>query len=265
MAPSQGAVFHAIGRGSCWVTPQPGAMPIHLSAGDLVLFPRGQAHILADQPGRPTMSVRCLVHSRWLVKGRLCGGGDGTRTDFICGQFYVDLHGQHPLWSQLPPCLHLRGDQAQISSLAGLKTTLRQLAAEVKKPRLGSELVVTRLLDVLVVEIVRAWLVNQQPVSASWLSGMRDGKIAAALGFMHKDPERDWTVASLASAVGTSRTVFAEKFTALVGGRIATPECRHDDAHGCRKGRLQLRGRLQQGLQTGSRCQPWCLPSPKAQ
>jgi transcriptional regulator GlxA family with amidase domain len=77
--------------------------------------------------------------------------------------------------------------------------------------------VVARLLDVLVVEMVRVWLERQQPMSAGWLGGMRDSKVGAALGLMHESPQRDWTVASLAAAVGTSRTVFAESFAALVG------------------------------------------------
>lgn len=213
---SRGVVFHAVLRGRCWVTPQPGAPPIALATGDLAVFPRGQPHVLADEPGRPTMSVECLVRSRWLVEGRLQGGGDGAETRFICGEFSVDQQGKHPLWSQLPAFLHLRRGQTATAP-SSLSTTLRQLAAEVRRPRLGSELVVTRLLDVLVVEIVRHWLARQHAVSVGWLGGMRDERIGAALALIHERPDRDWTVASLASEVGTSRTVFAERFAALVG------------------------------------------------
>jgi AraC-like DNA-binding protein len=213
--PTRGALFHLIESGTCWVTPDQGRPPVRLSSGDLILFPRGHAHVLADQPDRTPLPAERLVPSHRLGQGQLRGGGKGPRTDFICGEFHVDFEGRHPFWSQLPPFLHLPGARTRRSQ-NGLRTTLRQLAAEVKHPRPGSGLVVTRLLDVLVVEIVRAWLARQ-PEASGWLGGMRDGKIATALGLMHERPEHDWTVASLAATVGVSRTVFAERFAGLVG------------------------------------------------
>jgi transcriptional regulator GlxA family with amidase domain len=82
---------------------------------------------------------------------------------------------------------------------------------------MGSETIITRLIDVMLVEAVRAWLKDQPEGSAGWLGALRDPSIGTALGLIHKAPEKQWTVPSLAAQVGMSRSPFAARFTALVG------------------------------------------------
>jgi AraC-like DNA-binding protein len=82
---------------------------------------------------------------------------------------------------------------------------------------MGSETIITRLIDVMFVEAVRAWLKDQPEGSAGWLGALRDPPIGTALGLIHKAPEKQWTVPSLAAQVGMSRSPFAARFTALVG------------------------------------------------
>jgi AraC-like DNA-binding protein len=98
-----------------------------------------------------------------------------------------------------------------------LNATVRFLRRETREPGMGSETIITRLIDVMFVEAVRAWLKDQPEGSAGWLGALRDPSIGTALGLIHKVPEKQWTVPSLAAQVGMSRSPFAARFTALVG------------------------------------------------
>jgi transcriptional regulator GlxA family with amidase domain len=98
-----------------------------------------------------------------------------------------------------------------------LNSTLRFLRKEIRQASLGSEAIVARLIDLIFVEAVRTWLEDPLRGSAGWLGGLRDPVIGAALGLLHKNPEKAWTVPSLAAQVGKSRSPFAARFVALVG------------------------------------------------
>jgi transcriptional regulator GlxA family with amidase domain len=81
---------------------------------------------------------------------------------------------------------------------------------------MGSETITAKLIEVMFVEAIRAWLKNQPEGSAGWLGALRDPSIGAALGLIHKTPEKRWTVPTLAAQVGMSRSPFAARFTTLV-------------------------------------------------
>ena len=98
-----------------------------------------------------------------------------------------------------------------------LNAMVRFLRREIREPGMGSETIITRLIDVMFVEAVRTWLKDQPEGSAGWLGALRDPSVGTALGLIHKAPEKQWTVPSLAAQVGMSRSPFAARFTALVG------------------------------------------------
>lgn len=101
--------------------------------------------------------------------------------------------------------------------LTGAWPPVRQLAHEVARPRPGGAFVITRLADLLVIHAIRAWLERDSLSGSGWLRALRDPQIGHALNLIHRDPTRDWTVASLGAAVSLSRSSFAERFARMVG------------------------------------------------
>lgn len=206
-----GAVFHCISSGTCWLTH--GRERVQLSAGDLVLFARGDAHSVSDQPRSPKVALEA-----WLARGRrpglqALGSGRGAVSEVLCGVYEFDVATRtHPVLELLPPLLHLR-PSAQRTDLAG---TLASLQGELARGPLGSALVMARLLDILFVQIVRAW-VESEPQRSGWIGALNEPVLARALAAMHRELERDWSVESLARASGTSRATLARRFGEQIG------------------------------------------------
>jgi AraC-like DNA-binding protein len=98
-----------------------------------------------------------------------------------------------------------------------LDPILKMLAHEARNPRPGSGVILTRLIDVIVVQTIRTWLEAQPPGAGGWLGALRDRQIGAALEAIHREPRRPWRVSQLACEVGMSRSPFAARFAALVG------------------------------------------------
>ena len=98
-----------------------------------------------------------------------------------------------------------------------LASALRFLAAEAGALQPGGEAAITRLADILVIQVIRAWLARDPAAPTGWLGVLRDERIGRALALIHRDPARAWTVAALASEVAMSRSAFAARFAALVG------------------------------------------------
>jgi transcriptional regulator GlxA family with amidase domain len=97
-----------------------------------------------------------------------------------------------------------------------LPALARILIEEAERQRAGTEIVVARLIDALLVLIVRHWLDGREALSAGWLGALRDPKILRALSAMHRDPRHPWSVAELAARAGMSRAAFARRFSLLV-------------------------------------------------
>lgn len=210
------AAFHAVVRGVCWLR-LPGAEPLQLVAGDIALLPMGSGHALSSDPAGPLTRYEDILESIGATGPgayvRLPGGGPRTR--LLCGAYPYDRSVAHPLLTTLPPLLHLPAEQSQAHG--GLSATLAMLAAEVDSGLPGAQTVIDRLVDVLFVHIVRAWLDSHAEQRASWLVALRDPQIATAISRLHADPARPWTVADLAAEIGVSRATLSRRFTALVG------------------------------------------------
>ena len=133
----------------------------------------------------------------------------------MCGAVRFDHPAAHNLVAVLPDVI--RVDAGSGPEAEAMQGTLRLLAAEARVPRPGGAAVVTRLADILVIQILRAWIETAPGAEAGWLGALRDPQIGEALRLMHADPARDWTVASLARELAMSRSSFAARFTELVG------------------------------------------------
>ena len=98
-----------------------------------------------------------------------------------------------------------------------IQSTLRFMAAEARQLRPGGETSITRLADILVIQVIRSWIDQDPAAQTGWLGALQDRQIGRAIAFIHRDPARAWTLASLADEVAMSRSAFAARFTLLVG------------------------------------------------
>lgn len=169
----------------------------HVSRGDVVLLPRGDPHHISDAGKRETPGP-----TRWL-----------------CGTFTIgDPEASHLLRS-LPAVIILRG--ASDPALEGLEVARRMLVIEMQSPSQGSAVMIARILDLVFIQILRAWAASAE-AGPNWLAGASDPQIGLALSAIHRDPGHDWTVEELARACNLSRSAFAERFVARVGKPPAT-------------------------------------------
>ncbi len=206
--------FHAAITGTFILQPEDGPAA-GVSAGGLALVPRGTGHRLYSASGVPTPDILSL--DRESVSDRyetLRYGGGGPAAYVICGAVRLEHPAAHHLVKSLPATIVV-GTQAEDTEW--LHATLRLLGSEARQARPGSEAVITRLADIIVIQAIRAWLDSDPAARTGWLGAMRDPYIGRAISLVHADPGHPWTVATLASQLSMSRSAFAARFTELVG------------------------------------------------
>jgi AraC-like DNA-binding protein len=210
-----GAGFHAITAGVCWLCTDE-APPCQLMPGDVVLLPTGMTHRLCSAPDEPSTSFDSIaVEHGWRHEEDLLLPGSGACTRFLCAAYDYDHGVAQPLLSLLPSMLHIPAGGA--ADPTPLQRTIRLLTDELATPTPGARVVVDRLVDVILVQVVRAWLDGENAADASWLRGLRDPVVARAIGLLHDRPELPWTVERLAKEVSVSRATLARRFAELVG------------------------------------------------
>ena len=210
---SVGTVFHVVLQGTCWLVLADGSPPLALGPGDLVLLPRGAPHVLADDPRTPPVDVPDI--DDWTPIDRESLGGQGARSLLLSGGYRLDYQRPHPLLAALPDLLHIPAAPGHHHSL---RAAIGLLGDELEGDRPGGTAVVPALVDALFPLIVRAWT-ETHPDSATgdWAEALTDPGIARALDRIHAEPQRAWTVASLAREEGLSRAAFARRFAHAVG------------------------------------------------
>lgn len=215
MKPSRAAEFHLITRGQCWLRLKSRRDPIPLLAGDVVVFPHGDAHAIVDAPDSRAIPAEKIVANQNLDRyGPVVFGGDGMRADILCGYFEFDRAARHPLLAALPPLIHIRG--ADAGDFAWLQAAVGFIAHETRESRPGADAVVNRLVEVLFIQVLRAYI-EQAEVPPGILAAIADKQIGAALALLHNAPEKPWSLASLGRDVAMSRSAFAARFARLVG------------------------------------------------
>ncbi|MEM8961854.1 MAG: AraC family transcriptional regulator [Acidobacteriota bacterium] len=204
--------LHLVDRGTCWLRIGEQGEPVRLVPGDVALVPHGEGHALYDDPTSELMSFETWKVSK-DAESRLIRrhDGGGAETVVICGGYESITDSLHPLVKLLPARVFVPAAEAP----RGLERALRSLRTEIDRPDIGSRTLISRLLDVVFVEILRYWLEKMD--DPSWLGALRDRGLATALGRLHEDPARRWTVAELALQVGMSRAVLARRFRDGVG------------------------------------------------
>jgi AraC-like DNA-binding protein len=207
-------IFHLITEGECCVE-MGSAPPLQLGPGDAIVFPQGHAHRMASEPGlAPATGARLdAVLSR--RPRQLSYGGGGATTRLVCGYLACDARLARLLLAGLPPLLrvNVRGSSAG----AWLEASVRYALGEARSPRPGGAGVLSKLAEVLFIEVLRLYMNEHGEGRTGWLAGVGDRIVGAALNALHQNPAQAWTLEDLARAAGTSRSVLAERFQQLVG------------------------------------------------
>jgi AraC-like DNA-binding protein len=208
-------MFHVVTAGRCWLEVE-GAQPRALQPGEFALVPHGEGHRLTSHPGAPAVPLfdlpREQVSERYEI---LRHGGGGPATTLVCGAVRFDHPAAHHLVKLLPRTLSI--DAWSAPQADWLQSTLRFMAAEARELRPGGETVITRLADILVIQAIRSWLVQDPVTRTGWLGALQDKQIGSAISRIHREPARSWTVGELAAEAAMSRSAFAARFADLVG------------------------------------------------
>ena len=211
--------YHLIVEGSCWaqVADDPGSA-IHVSAGELLVVPHGDEHLMASDLALPPVASAPLLNNMLRAAPgdviKLSYGGGGTPTRVMCGFLACDEILSNPLLSSLPRIFKI--DMRNDPSSAWLESSLHFAAAESTQWRPGSAIVIGKLSELLFVEAVRRCIDALPADRKGWLAGLRDRFIGRALSMLHAQPAHPWTVDELARKVGLSRSALAQRFTDLL-------------------------------------------------
>lgn len=210
----EGVRFHFVAEGECWMFTA-AQEPMLLEAGDVVLLPHGTGHVIVDQPrSRPKPLEELGLDLVGNSTYRLTAGGGGAQSLIVCCTIGFEGPTAHPLLELLPEVLLVRKADRHRTSLPML---LELMAAEVAEQRIGAATIMARLADIVMTQIVRAWVESRPAELSGWLAAIKDPQIGKALAKIHRQPGERWTVETLATAIGMSRSLFSERFTNLLG------------------------------------------------
>lgn len=212
-------IFHAVVRGRCRVRRADGAASagfVELGTGDVVVLPQGAGHVMSSLTTAEPVSASELPSSRSSSGAVLVEhGGGGEEALVICGTFDLDHVAGEPVLSTLPPLLVLSPGTPELSRW--IESTLGLLDAELSSGGPGSDTVIARLTDLLVVQLFRQYAAADSVKVQGWLAAVTDDHIGRALALIHTQPGERWSATNLARQVGMSRTRFFERFADLVG------------------------------------------------
>jgi AraC-like DNA-binding protein len=165
----------------------------------------------ADPPMPDVLEVAAAASKPFCINF-----GDGpASTTLVCGYLACDARPFNPLLESLPPVIKV-GDPAH-DGAGWISQFIRFAVAEAAGKHAGSESVLTKLSELLFIDVVRRYLETLPPEHAGWLAGLRDPLIGKVMSMMHARSAHDWTIDELAREAGMSRSVLAERFAKLIG------------------------------------------------
>jgi AraC-like DNA-binding protein len=214
VAPEAVICFHYVVSGRL-VALVDGAEEAELKSGDIVLFPRNEAHVLASAPNlTPEPAGDLVFHPPGTGIFNVKHGGGGDETHIVCG-FLGSDGGANPLLQALPTMLTLNVTETPAGSW--IAESFAFAAQQLARQDAGAGSIIGKLSELMFVEAVRRYIDGLSPQEAGWLAGLRDANVGRALALMHTKPAHDWTAEDLAGAVNMSRSAFADRFTQLIG------------------------------------------------
>jgi AraC-like DNA-binding protein len=208
-------IYHLLAEGRAWA--QVGNEPrMELAPGDIVIFPHGDSHLMGNGRAIEPMdngTQLARILSQGLEPVRQGGGGETTK--FVCGYMTCEPHIGQLVLAGLPALVkvNIRNDPSGV----WLENSIRFSVANASQAAAGAEAVVAKLSEALFAETLRRYIALLPPDQSGWLAGARDPAVGKALGLLHREPARDWTIADLAMQVGVSRAVLADRFRYYMG------------------------------------------------
>lgn len=199
--------FCVVTDGACLLTVD-GADALHLQAGDFVFLPATPGFVLsgfAPVEPQPVEPAAIATEDLELRHGALEGEPDMR---MLGGYFVFDSPDTALLVALLPPVIHVRGEDR-------FGVLVRLVREEAMQTKAGRDLILTRLVEVLLIEALRAAPGDGAP--AGLLRGLADERLARSIREMHRDPARAWTVEQLAKVAALSRSAYFQRFTRAVG------------------------------------------------
>jgi AraC-like DNA-binding protein len=227
--------YHVVTKGTCFGS-LPDGPPIQLEAGDVIVFPHGDAHVLGSAPGlrgSPNLALYRRPVDHPLPFSLVQGSGGEETAHVVCGFLGCDARPFNPLLATLPPLLHVSERDAPRGGVLGHFVELAR--SESTSQRAGAECVLGKLSELMFVEVVRRYVEGLPPEQTGWLAALRDPSVGKSLGLLHANPAHPWTIEELARKVGLARSSLAERFAHLVG---------HPPMQYLTSWRLQLAARL---------------------
>ncbi|HET9341214.1 MAG TPA: AraC family transcriptional regulator, partial [Casimicrobiaceae bacterium] len=218
--------YHMLVKGAGWAATA-GQPPVALAAGDIVMFPRGDAHVMSSAPGlragpsnddwvyttaRDPKPIAVSYHRGVLEPGAAMPA-DEAHTVVVCGFIGCDLRPFNPLIAAMPRLVHLPA--GGVGDWVG--GVLRQAVTESRERRPGSDAVLERVSEMVFVDAARRHLDALPDGAAGWLAGLRDRHVGRALALMHAEPAAAWTLEALGRRAGLSRSALHERFVQFVG------------------------------------------------
>jgi AraC-like DNA-binding protein len=218
--------YHMIAKGSGWAAVS-GLPPVRVAAGDIVMFPRGDRHVMSSAPDlEPSrMNPQWVLASKDHPKPLPISYHNGVvhpgtalpaaEADAIavCGFLGCDVKPFNPLIAALPRILHLPAARAG----EWVARAVDQAVIESNDRRPGGDAVLERLSEMMFVDAARRYLDTLPEDATGWLAGLRDRFVGKALALMHERPEHAWTLEELAHAVALSRSALHDRFVQCLG------------------------------------------------
>jgi len=212
LPPLPDAVFHYLSRGAATLAFESGK-ELRMEGGDFVLIARGEPHILrSDRKTKPYPLLDLRRPPAHVGVIRHGGGGQPVST-MICGYFSLLRPSRSSVFDLLPPVLRLKASAGS----DWLETLLQRMVSESALGLPGQRAVLSRMTEMVFVEVLRSWTRSSRPGRGGWLGALGDPQIGKALQLIHEHPDRSWTLRELGRHVGLGRSAFAGRFTALVG------------------------------------------------
>lgn len=207
-------------RGDAYIVPDDSA-PVVLRPGDVAIVRGPDPYLVADRPDTPPQIVihpgqRCTtpegvdVAELMELGVRTFGNDPDGDTILLTGTYNMEGEISGRLLAALPTLVVVRSDEWN-------SPIIPLLADEIVKDEPGQEAVLDRLLDLLLIAVLRAWFARPEAEAPAWYRANSDPVVGRALRMLHGNPAHQWTVANLAHAVGVSRAALARRFADLLG------------------------------------------------
>ena len=209
------SMFHILVSGSCLVKLD--EITLCLKPGDVVFFPKAKGHLVMGNEHTEAIDLYSLPVKKVsnLYETLELNTKSPQKTVLLCGVVKIHHPSGELLLNDMPPLIQVQRENHLFNNV--MEGIVNLIFQEAEANFLGGETVITRLVDILMIQTIRQWVTKGEQYHGRWLNALKDVKIGKSLALIHQQPEVNWTIELLGKEVGMSRTAFATQFTALVG------------------------------------------------